>query len=104
MITFKDTQKALKCAIEIQKRCSEYNKDKKLNLHKIELRIAINKGELISKMTSQGEDIFGGAVNMSHRLETITPENKIFVTSEVYEDAKNDTTFSFHSHGKTTFK
>lgn len=104
MITFKDTQKALKCAIEIQKRCSEYNKDKKLNLHKIELRIAINKGELISKITSQGEDIFGGAVNMSHRLETITPENKIFVTSEVYEDAKNDTTFSFHSHGKTTFK
>ena len=104
MVLFHDPQKALQCAIEIQKKCSEFNKEKKLNLHKLELRISINEGEVIRKMTSQWEDIFGEAVNMSHRLESITPENKIFVTGEFFLNAKSFEEFYFYSHGKTTFK
>lgn len=104
MVIFKDAEKALKCATEMQIRARTFNKDKKLNLHKIELRISLNYGEVIRKLTVQWEDFFGEAVNMSHRLESITPENKIFVTRELFEKVQGNTNFHFFPLGKTTFK
>lgn len=42
MVVFEDPKEAIKSAIEIQKSLIELNKDKKINLYKIEVRITID--------------------------------------------------------------
>lgn len=104
MIVFVDRENAVKCAIDVQKKAQQYNEDKKLNLHRLELRISINQWEIVKKKTLIGDDYFGEAVNMSHRLESITPENKIYITEWFYEHIKHSPDFHFYHLGKTTFK
>lgn len=104
MIVFSSARDALDCSLALQREAAVYNQDKKLNLFKIELRIALDKGEVLQTKTSDGDDYYGEAVNMSSRLESITPENSIFLTGKVYEEVKEIPAFTIIPLGKTTFR
>lgn len=104
MITFQSSQDALACWLSLQKAATIYNQDKKLNLFKIELRISLDKWEVIKTQTLEGDDYFWEAVNMASRLESITPENTILITEKVYADVKNNGSFNIVSMGKTSFR
>jgi class 3 adenylate cyclase/uncharacterized protein (DUF697 family) len=104
MIIFTKSRDAIDCSLSLQKSAAIYNAWKKLNLFKIELRISIDKWEVIKTKTLEGDDYFWEAVNMSSRLESITPENTILITGKVYEDIKSIATFVVISLGKTSFR
>ncbi|MDD5770513.1 MAG: adenylate/guanylate cyclase domain-containing protein [Candidatus Gracilibacteria bacterium] len=105
MIFFDTPKNSLLFAIEIQKLLKEYNKDKRISLHKIEIRISINYGILNKKNTLNGHDFFGDSVNLASRVLSRTLENKIFITDKLYDSLINEgVNCRYDFLGKTTFK
>lgn len=84
MIFFDTPKNALFFAIEIQKLLKDYNSDKKIPLHKIEIRISIDYGILNKKDTINWCDYFWDSVNLASRVLSRTPETKIFITDKLY--------------------
>lgn len=103
MIVFLNSESAINSAIEIQKSLQEYNWTKKLNLYKIELRISIDSWEIIEKNTIKWIDYFWDAVNTASRMQSITPENCIYISENIYKEV-NKKKFHIYNLWKTTFK
>ena len=74
-ITFENVTNAVSCAKEIQLELYEKYTGKQDN-EVIELRIVITVGEI----TYKEGDIFGDAVNLASRIESITPEGEIYIS------------------------
>lgn len=104
MIVFEKAENAVYAWIEIQNKLYEYNSNIKLNLYKIELRITADYWNIDRKSSINGEDYLGIPVNVASRLQSITPENKIFITWNLYNEIKSNFEFTIHCLGKTTFK
>lgn len=83
MIVFEKAENAVIASIEIQKKLEEYNSNIELNLYKLELRVSIDYWYLEREINLNWEDFFWETVNISSRLQHKTPENKIFITSNV---------------------
>lgn len=80
LVTFRSPTDSILCAMAIQDCIWEFNQnDNKLDVS-LELRVAINTGEV----RLSGSDIFGEAVNIAARLEAFTPANKIYLTESVF--------------------
>ncbi len=77
MATFESPTDAVLCGIAIQDKLDNYNKEQK---EKIEVRVAINSGEVYLK----DEDIYGEAVNIAARIEGIAEAGQIYFTDAVY--------------------
>ena len=97
-ITFENVTNAVSCAKEIQlelyeKYIGEYDNQV------IELRIVITVGEI----TYKEGDIFGDAVNLASRIESITPEKEIYI-SQSANLLLNKSQFSTTNLGKYSFK
>ncbi|SVE00317.1 uncharacterized protein METZ01_LOCUS453171, partial [marine metagenome] len=97
-ITFENVTNAVSCAKEIQlelyeKYVGEYDNQV------IELRIVITVGEI----TYKEDDIFGDAVNLASRIESITPEGAIYI-SQSANLLLNKSQFSTTNLGKYSFK
>jgi len=73
MVRFDDPFKACSAAQEMQRRLFEFNG--KSN-EKIFIRIGINTGTVFIK----NEDVFGDAVNMAARMESLAKPGRIFIT------------------------
>jgi len=73
MVRFDDPFKACSAAQEMQRRLFEFNG--KSN-EKIFIRIGINTGTVFVK----NEDVFGDAVNMAARMESLAKPGRIFIT------------------------
>ncbi|GAB4028442.1 MAG: hypothetical protein Fur0012_00800 [Elusimicrobiota bacterium] len=80
LAVFESPTDAVLCGIEIQDVLKKYNEDRS-NGEKIEIRIAINSGEVA---VSQDGDVFGDAVNITSRLEGIAEAGQVFFTEAVY--------------------
>lgn len=104
MIIFEKAENAVNASIEIQNKLDEYNSNIELNLYKLELRISIDYWELEREITLNWEDFFWEIVNVSSRLQNKTPENKIFITSNVYKEIENYKNLNPLYIWKTTFK
>ncbi|NUJ97816.1 adenylate/guanylate cyclase domain-containing protein [Candidatus Gracilibacteria bacterium] len=104
MIVFGNAQDAIKCMIEVQKKFKLYNQTINDEIYKIKLKISLDEGELIQRETIKGEDFFGEAVNISSRLENITPEEKIFITEKIFEEIKNENEFKISPLGEKEFQ
>lgn len=87
MIIFRDTDNALKCAIEIQEASASYNRDKKV-LQQIQFRIALSSGELSETEGIQGNDYFGITVNLASRVLVQTRATKILATQSTVNSLK----------------
>lgn len=79
LLTFESPTNAVLCALMIQNELRTYN-SKVESIEKIEIRIAINTGEL----SLDGEDILGEPVNVASRIESITQPNEIWFGESTY--------------------
>jgi len=79
LLTFESPTNAVLCSLMMQEVLYEYN-SKVSPDEKIEIRIAINTGEV---NVVEG-DILGDAVNVASRVESITGANEIWFTESTY--------------------
>jgi class 3 adenylate cyclase/TolB-like protein len=99
MVDFSSAVNAVRCAIEVQERFWEYNKDK-TEFNKIQVRIGIHLGDVINV----GNDIYGDGVNIAARIEAITEPNRISVSAEIYNQVKNKMPIRAYNMGATDLK
>ncbi|MEX2115841.1 MAG: adenylate/guanylate cyclase domain-containing protein [Bacteroidota bacterium] len=84
MVDFSSAVNAVKCATESQEAFYAYNKGK-TDLEKIEVRIGVHLGDVIT----DGNDIFGDGVNIAARIEAVAQPNRICISHDVYSQIKN---------------
>ncbi|HXG38683.1 MAG TPA: adenylate/guanylate cyclase domain-containing protein [Bacteroidota bacterium] len=83
MVDFPSAVNAVLCAIELQERFWEFNKDKS-EFDKIEVRMGLHLGDVIDV----GNDMYGDGVNIASRVEAITEPNRICITQDIYSQIK----------------
>jgi len=91
LLLFTSTLDAVDCAIEMQTAFREEPV--------VPLRIGIHVGEVIDK----GEDIFGNAVNIASRIESMGVAGGILFSGNVYEKIKNKDQYSIEAYGTREF-
>ncbi|OGS07573.1 MAG: hypothetical protein A2270_09945 [Elusimicrobia bacterium RIFOXYA12_FULL_51_18] len=79
LVTFDSPTDAVLCGVEIQNVLKAHNTDRGTD-DKIEIRIAINSGEV----TLADNDIYGDAVNITARIGGIAEAGQVFFTEAVY--------------------
>ncbi len=80
LVVFESPTDSVLCGVEIQGVLKEHNTDKAQD-ERIEIRIAINSGEVAIE---EDGDIYGDAVNITSRLESIAEAGEVFFTESVY--------------------
>ena len=96
---FKDADSALHCAINMQLEARRWN----ANLHRnqqVQFRIGVNFGDVI---TDDG-DIFGKAVNLAARLESLASSGGICVSDSARSNLTSQSQFKFISMGRRYVK
>ena len=83
LVEFDSALRAVQCAIEIHRRLHVRNAQD--GVTPIQLRIGIHLGDV----EERGRDIFGDAVNIASRIETIAEPGGICVSSAVQEQVRN---------------
>ena len=104
MIVFEKPENAINVWIEIQNKILEYNSNIKLNLYKIELRITADYWNLDKNLSINWEDFLWMPVNIASRLQSITPENKFFISWELFNKIKDNNWIKYEYLWYTTFK
>jgi class 3 adenylate cyclase len=79
LLTFPSPTNAILCSIMMQEKLKEFNAEVPED-EKIEIRIAINTGEVILR----DGDIFGEPVNIAARIEALTDANEIWFSESTY--------------------
>jgi len=79
LLTFKSPTDAMLCAMAMQDRLHEYNTGAS-SAEQIHIRIAASLGEV--RVTKS--DIFGDPVNLTSRIEAITPVDEVYLSEAVY--------------------
>jgi class 3 adenylate cyclase len=96
---FKDTDSALRCAINVQLAARQWNAT--LNpRQQLQFRMGVNFGDVISE---QG-DIFGSAVNITARLENLACSGGICISKSARSSLRNQARFKFIDLGKRQVK
>src|SRR5882672_3830537 len=75
---------AVRCAVDLQRGMAERNAAIPPE-HRIEFRIGINLGDVIS----EGDDIFGDGVNIAARLEALAEPGGICVSGTVHDQIRD---------------
>lgn len=104
MVVFEKAENAVYASIDIQNELLKYNSGIKFNLYTIELRITIDYWILDRKSNIKWEDYLWEPVNIASRLQSRTPESKIFITWELYNEIKWNKDIFTNYLGKTSFK
>jgi len=99
LVEFGSVVDAMRCAIEMQKGMAERNALVPEN-KRIELRIGIHQGDIIS----DAGDTFGDAVNVAARLEGLSIPGGICVSSRAQEDALGKLDVAFEDMGDRRLK
>lgn len=99
MVLFDDSYKAVKAAIRMQRRLSEYNANLPWN-ELIRIRIGINSGKGII----EDNDVYGNVVNEASKLISIGQPEQILVSESIYEKLQpmKDITFSPLKNDRTS--
>ena len=98
MVEFADGLTAARCAVEIQRRHAERNRD--VSLQEITIRIGLHAGEVIE----QEGDLYGDTVNVASRIEPLSPPGGICLSEPVYEAAKSGLDIPMTPLGPATLK
>jgi hypothetical protein len=79
MIVFRSPTEATRCALAVQDRLHQNNhgKSEESGIH---IRIAMNIGEV---RVHRG-DVFGEAVNIASRIESVTPADEVYLSESMY--------------------
>ncbi len=79
LVTFRSPTNALLCAQAIQDKLWRYNRSVEKD-ERIEVRVAVSLGEV----RVERRDVFGDAVNVASRVESLTPPGEIWFTQTAY--------------------
>jgi len=96
---FQSVVDAVRCAVQVQRSMEERNALTPQE-HRMEFRIGINVGDIIS----DGGDIFGDGVNIAVRLQESAKPGGIWVSRRVQEYAGNFVEFEFEDVGDLKLK
>ncbi|PIZ50558.1 hypothetical protein COY27_06775 [Candidatus Woesearchaeota archaeon CG_4_10_14_0_2_um_filter_33_13] len=80
MVTFKSPTNAVLCGIALQESFQEYNLNKKTALP-LKIKVAIHTGEVIIR----GNDVYGDAVNVTARIESIAKQGDVVFSEDIYK-------------------
>jgi adenylate cyclase len=83
LVEFPSVVQAVQCAIEVQRGMAERNADLPEE-RRIAFRIGINLGDVIV----EGDDIYGGGVNVAARLEGLADPGGILISGTAYDQAR----------------
>jgi adenylate cyclase len=98
LVEFDSALKATECAISIQRRCNERNAERERS--PLQLRIGIHLGDV----EQQGDDIFGDAVNIASRIESVAEPGGICLSGAVFEQVRNKIPETLERLAPTTLK
>jgi len=90
---FSDTKSAVFCARDIQTLLQN-------NEPMVPLRIGLHLGDVIFK----DDDVYGNAINLASRLESIGEAGSVLVSEDIYRKTKNQKELEFHSLGTFELK
>jgi TolB-like protein/class 3 adenylate cyclase/cytochrome c-type biogenesis protein CcmH/NrfG len=99
LMEFGSVVDAVNFAIDVQRANKKRNEDIPQD-RQISYRIGISIGDIIVDR----EDIYGGEVNISARLESICEPDCIYLTEDAYHQAENKVDATFEALGKKTLK
>jgi adenylate cyclase len=83
LVEFASALAATECAVEIQRKLAEVNRNAKDS--PVMVRIGVHLGDVIRR----GSDIFGDAVNIASRIQPLADPGGICVSEEVYSVIRN---------------
>ncbi len=83
LVEFESALEATECAVEMQRRLFERNRD--TAGERIELRIGIHVGDVVHSE----DDVYGDAVNIASRIEPLAETGGVCVTGPVFEQVQN---------------
>lgn len=84
LVEFGSAAEATRCAIEIQKSLREFNSDRRPE-EKILLRVGIHLGDVVHS----AEDVYGDAVNVASRIQSLSDRGGISVSRQIYDSVHN---------------
>ena len=90
---------ALKCAVDIQKKIAEQNKNLTEN-RKMEFRVGVNLGDV----AEEGERIYGDGVNVAARIENLADPGGICISRNVYDQVKKRLSLGYEYLGEHAVK
>ena len=79
LVTFRSPTDAVRCSMAMQDAMAEYNTANHPG-DPVRIRVALNAGEV----RIERNDVFGEAVNITARIEELTPPGEIYLTGVVY--------------------
>lgn len=98
LVEFESALKATECAVDIQRGIYEWNS--RVDTTPLEIRIGIHLGDV----ERRGTDIFGDAVNIAARIESVAEPGGICVSGAVREQVWNKTADKFEKLPPTALK
>lgn len=98
LVTFRSPTDGVRCGMALHDTLAEYNMSH-AEPKQFHVRVALNVGEV----RIERRDVFGEAVNVASRVESLTPQDEIYFTEAVYL-AMNKAEISCESLGKHKLK
>jgi TolB-like protein len=98
LVEFASVVDAVRCAVEIQSALAR--RDAGDRARRLELRIGINVGDVIS----EGDDVFGDVVNIAARLEGIAEPGAVCISDDAYRHVREKVAVEFTELGELTLK
>jgi adenylate cyclase len=99
LVEFASAVEAVASAVALQQVMAQRNA-KILDAHRIELRIGINLGDIVTTV----DDVHGDGVNVAARLEPLAEPGGICVSATVFEDVQAKLAYPFEECGVQTLK
>jgi adenylate cyclase len=99
LVEFASAVEAVASAVALQQAMAQRNATL-ADAHRIELRIGINLGDIITS----GDDVHGDGVNVAARLEPLAEPGGICLSATVHEHVRGKLAYPFEDRGVRTLK
>ena len=97
LVEFASSVDAVNCAMAVQAKMADRNCG---GPNKITFRVGINVGDIII----DGDDIFGGGVNVAARVENECQPGSVLLSDDAFRQVRGKTAFVFDDIGERTLK
>ena len=99
LVEFKSALDAVLCAAEIQRKMAQRNSDAPPE-RRLQIRIGIHLGDVVHGLG----DVYGDAVNVASRIETLAEPGGLCISQQVFESVRNKTDLGMTEMGEVELK
>jgi adenylate cyclase len=92
LVEFPSALAATECAIDLEKALQKSNEGK---TEKVRVRVGIHVGDVVH----EGGDVFGDAVNIASRIESVVESGGVCVSQQAYDQVRNKIPYRFSKLG-----